>query len=81
MCVFGVAERGEAVEGVDRPEARIAGADAVAAIVFEVGQERTDQRRVEIVDVQLEGLLAGLLVREAEQQLERVAVRGDCLGA
>jgi hypothetical protein len=43
-----------------------------------VGEEGADQRRVEIVDVQLERLLAGLLVREAEQQLERVAVRGDC---
>ena len=79
--VLGISERGEAVERVDRSEARVARARTVAAILFEVGEEGADQRRVEIVEVQLERLLAGLLVREAEQQLERVAVRGDRLRA
>jgi hypothetical protein len=44
-------------------------------------EERADQWRVEIVDVQLERLLAGLLVRESQQQSERVSVGGDRLGA
>ena len=66
--VFGMFERGEPVERVDRPEPGVAGAGAVAAVLFEVGEERADQRRVEIVDVQLERLLAGLVVREAQQQ-------------
>ena len=58
----GMFERREPVEGVDRPEAGVAGPGAVAAVLFEVGEERADQRRVKIVDVQLERLLAGLLV-------------------
>jgi hypothetical protein len=74
-------ERGEAVERVDRPQPRVAGPGTVAAVLFEVGEERADQRRVEIAEVQLEWLLAGLLVREAEQQPERVAVGGDRLRA
>jgi len=49
--------------------------------VFEVVEERANQRRVEIVEVQLEWLLAGLLLREGEQQPERVAVSADRLGA
>jgi len=74
-------ERSEPVEGVDRSEAGVAGSRAVAPIVFEVLEEGADQRRVEIVDVQLERLLAGPLVREAQKQPERVSVGGDRLRA
>jgi hypothetical protein len=49
--VFGVFERGETVERVDGAEARVAGAGTVAAVAFEVGEERADQRRVKVVDV------------------------------
>jgi len=51
--------------------------------VFEVSEERRDQRRVEILDLELARLLAGLLLSEAEQQPEGVAVCGDrvCAGA
>jgi hypothetical protein len=79
--LLGVFERSEAVEGVDRPEPGVAGPGAVAPVLLEVVEERADQRRVEIVDVQLERLLAGLLLREAKQQPERVAVGGDRLRA
>ena len=79
--VLGVLQRREPVEGVDRSEPGVAGSRAVAPVVFEVVEERADQRRVEIVEVQLERLLAGLLVREAQQQPERVAVGGDRLRA
>jgi hypothetical protein len=79
--VLGVFECSEAVEGVDRAEARVARPDAVASVLFEMLEERADQRRVEIVEVQLERLLGGLPVREAEQQPERVAVGGDRLRA
>jgi hypothetical protein len=65
------------VEGVDRSEPGVAGSGTVAPVVFEMGQERADQRRVEIIDVQLERLLAGLLAGEAQQQPERVAVGAD----
>jgi hypothetical protein len=62
---------------VDRAEAGVAGAGTVAAVAFEVGEEGADQWRVEVVDVQLEWLLAGLVVREAQQQREGVAIGGD----
>jgi len=39
---------------------------------LKVAQERPDQRRVEIGDVQARGRLAGLLPGEHQQQLERV---------
>ena len=77
LRVLGMSERGVAVERVDRPEPRVAGPGTVAPILFEMLEERADQRRVEIVDVELERLLAGLVVREGEQQPERVAVGGD----
>jgi len=79
--VLGMSERSEAVERVDRPEPRVAGPGTVAPIFFEVVEERADQRRVEIVDVQLERLLAGLSLGEGEQQPESVAVGGDRLRA
>jgi len=62
--VLGVAQGGVAVERVDRRQPGVAGPRAVASVFFEVFEERADQRRVEVVEVQLEGLLAGLLVRE-----------------
>jgi hypothetical protein len=67
--MLGMFERSEAVERVDRPEARVAGARTVAAIAFQMGEKGADQRRVEVVDVQLERLLAGLGVREAQKQV------------
>ena len=79
--VLGVLERRVPVEGMDRPQAGVAGSRAVAPVFFEMLEERADQRRVEIVDVQLERLLAGPLVREAQQQPERVPVGGDRLRA
>ena len=77
--VLGMVQRDVAVERVDRPEPGVAGAGTVVSVLFEVGQERADQRRVEVVDVQLERLFAGLLVSEAEQQPERVSIGGDRL--
>jgi len=74
-------KRGEPVEGVDRPQAGVARPGAVAAVLLEVPEERADQRCVEIVDVQLERLLAGLFLREAQQQPKRVAVGSDRLRA
>ena len=75
--VLGVAEGGVAVERVDRRQPRVAGRDDVAALVLEVVEERADQRRVQVGELQAVGLLAGLLLREAQQQLDRVAICGD----
>jgi hypothetical protein len=57
----------------------MARAGAVAANLFEMVEELGDQLSVEIGEVQLERLLAGLLVDEAEQQPECVAVGRDRL--
>ena len=81
MVCFRVLQRREPVEGVDRSEPGVAGPGAVAPCLLEMVEERADQRSVDIVDVELERLLAGPLVGEAEQQPERVAVSGDGLGA
>jgi len=59
--VFGVTQRGEPEQGVDRGEAGVVGADVVGAVVFEMVEERRDQRRVEVVDVEPVGRLAGAL--------------------
>ncbi|HLG07266.1 MAG TPA: hypothetical protein VI409_01195 [Gaiellaceae bacterium] len=75
--VLGVAQRGEAKQGVDRCEPGVAGADAVTALAFEVVEEGGDQGRVEIVEVELGWLGAGALLGEDEQQPQRVAVGGD----
>ena len=72
--VLGVLERREPVEGVDRPEPGVAGPRAVAPCLLEMVEERADQRRVEIIDVELERLLAGLVVGEAR------AAAGTCRG-
>ena len=55
LGVFGVGQRGEAEQRVDRGQPGVAGADAVAALVFEVVEEAGDQRRVEVGEVQLRG--------------------------
>jgi hypothetical protein len=47
------------------------------AIVLEVIEERADQWRVEIVEVELAGLLAGPLLGESEKQTQRVTVGRD----
>ncbi len=75
--MLGVAQPGEAEQRVDRSQARVAGPGAVAAVVLEVIEELCDQRRVEILDLQLARRLAGVLPGEAEQQPEGVAVCGD----
>ena len=75
--VLGVSQRGVAKQRVDGRQAGVAGPGAVAAVLFEVGQERADRGRVEVGEVQPAGRLAGLLLRETEQQPEGVAVGGD----
>ena len=49
--VLWVAQRGEPEERVQRGEPSVAGADAVGPVVFEVGQERCDHLRVEVLEL------------------------------
>ena len=50
-----VAQGREAEQCVDRGQPGVAGADAVAALVLQVVEERADQRGAEVGDLQLEG--------------------------
>jgi hypothetical protein len=79
--VFGVSQGSEPEQLADRSESGVSGRDAVAALVLEVVEERPDRLGVEIGDVELGWLLAGLLGDEHEQELERVTVGGDRVGA
>ena len=71
------AQRRVGEQRVDRGEAVVAGADAVAARGFEVVEERADQRGVKVGEVEPRGRRAQLLLGEAQQQAEGVAVGGD----
>jgi len=77
--VLWVVERGVVEQRSDCCQARVAGANAVAALVLEVIEERTDQRRVEIADIQVARWRAAVLGGEAKKQPDRVAVGGDCV--
>jgi hypothetical protein len=75
--VLGVAQRGVTVEGVDRGQASVAGADAVPAALLERREERGDQLGVENADVQVAGLDAGAFMDVVQEQPQGVAVGGD----
>ena len=81
LKVLGVPQCHVPVERVDRRQPGVPGPGAVAPVLLEVGEERTDQRRVEIVDVQLTRLLANPLMSEGQEQPKRVSVGGDGLRA
>ena len=51
-CVLGVAQRGVAEQRVDRREPGVACRGAVPALALEVDQERADQRRVDVGQVE-----------------------------
>jgi hypothetical protein len=53
--VFGVTQRGEGKQRVDRGQSGVAGPDAVASLVLQVVEERGDGRCVQIGEVQAGG--------------------------
>ncbi len=59
--VLGMPESDVGEQRVDRRQAVVAGGWVVAAVAFEVVQERADQRRVEVCDVERHGRLRGAL--------------------
>jgi hypothetical protein len=75
--VVGVAQRAVVKERVDGGEADVAGARAVAAVVLEVLKECADRGRVQLRELQARGGRPGLLLHEAQEQPEGVAVAGD----
>jgi hypothetical protein len=79
--VFGVGQRREPEQRVDRGQPRVAGADAGAALALEVVDEAGDQRRVEVGEIQRRGGQAGLVAGVTEQQSQGVTVGGDGVAA
>jgi hypothetical protein len=75
--VLGVAQGGVAEQGVDRGQAGVAGPGAVAPPGFQVGEERGDQRGVQVGQVELAWVLPGAVPGEVQQQPEGVPVGGD----
>jgi hypothetical protein len=51
--VLWVTQQAIAVEGADRGQARVAGPRAAPAVGLEVIQERADQRRVELAEIEV----------------------------
>jgi hypothetical protein len=79
--VFWVTQAGVVEQGVNRGEPRIAGPGAVVTVAIQMLQEPADQGHVEVGQVQVMWLLAGLGGGVAQQQPERVAVGSDRVGA
>ena len=73
-----MAKGGVAKQGADRGKAGGAGADAIPAVVFAVIEERTDQRGIEIAEVELRRLDVPARGGEAHQQPHRVSVAPFC---
>jgi hypothetical protein len=66
---------------VDGCETAVAGDHTVVAVVFEVVEERGDERRVEFGDVERAGGLGGAFGGEADEEPEAGLVGGDGVGA
>jgi hypothetical protein len=62
---------------VDRCEARVAGASAIAATLLEVIEERANQRGIEVLELECGRLLCELFLDKSEQQTKRIAVGRD----
>src|SRR6516165_1670203 len=73
-------ERCVVEERADRGQPRIAGAGATASLLFETGEEASDQIRIQVRQVELRRTLVAFALSKAQQQTERVAVGGDRMG-
>ena len=79
--VLGMTAGGEAEQRVDGGQPGVAAADAVGPVALEVIKEAADQRRVEVGQVEVGRILAGLRPGEGEQQAEGVPVANrPCAG-
>jgi hypothetical protein len=72
--MFGMAQGGIAEQGPDRGQPGVAGAYAVLSFVLQMVEEGADQRRIEIVDVELSRRLTVSFRREDQKQPQRVAI-------
>lgn len=67
ITVLDLAQRGKAEEGVDGAQAGVPGADAIASLLFQVFEKSTDQRRIEIQEVEFGRDFPPLLLDEVQQ--------------
>ena len=72
--MFRMAQGGIAEQGPDRGQSGVAGAHAVLSLALQMVEEGTDQRRIEVVDVEFARRLAVPLRREDQEQPQRVAI-------
>jgi len=72
-----MAQRRVGEQRVDGGQAVVAGPDAVATLDFDMVDEGADQYGVEVLEVELGGRLAGVTLRVAEQEPERVPIGSD----
>jgi len=77
VAACSVAVGGVGEDRVDRCESGVAGADAVTAILFQVGQERADQVAGQVGEVQCLRWFPGRVGAEPHEQAPGVAVGGD----
>src|ERR1017187_501751 len=75
--VFGAAQGRVAIQRMDRGQAGVACGDRVRAIVLEMVKESSDGRDIEISQIEYCGLLGEPNLGIAQQQAERVPIRGD----
>ena len=75
--LVGCLQGGVAEQGVDGGQPVVAGGGAVAPGRLQVSEERADGNGVQVGQVELGGLLAGLVVDVAEEQPQGVAVGRD----
>src|SRR5580693_8302395 len=74
-------ERHESEEGADGSQAEVTRPGAGTALRLEIAQERTDERRIQIVERQHRWGLAEPRLCEREQEPECIPVRCDRVGA
>ena len=72
-----MAKRGVAKQGANRGEPSVAGAHTVSPLLLEMVQKSTDERRIEVAEIQLRGRDASPRRREAQQEPQRVSVGSD----
>lgn len=72
-----MAQGGEPEQGVDGGQADVAGAHRAAPVLFEMVEERADQRGVEIGEVESGRSHPCALVGELDEEPEAVTVGGD----
>src|SRR5215472_8718646 len=71
----------ESKEGVESGQAQIAAARADASMLFQIVQKRRDQRRIDLLKVQLGRCLMYALLGELQELAKGVTIRTDGVGA